>query len=254
MFFRILWLRLTVVCVFTIWIIACDDSSTSNAADTGDSDAPNSSDSSDDSDDTGGTESNEATNTDSSSSDLPARETDDSETGTGEIENEWQFSMRKPTETDLICSMMPTLQTDWLCTIEFDGYSGVFYIQNDPVECLDHPMPAFATRRAVLAQDGEFTPLEQPVYEMVEHPFNSFFDFNLGAYHFRYDHSDIAEYGTACAPMDCIVVTSRTDGSIIENGCTSARTLPVVCAQVQSDGTFKELVDEFENCDFTDGL
>ncbi len=36
--------------------------------------------------------------------------------------------------------------------------------------------------------------------------------------------------------------------TLIEDGCTSERTLPVVCVQIDQSGGHDELVDQFEPC------
>ena len=45
--------------------------------------------------------------------------------------------------------------------------------------------------------------------------------------------------------MDCMRVIS---GGSVEDGCTTERTLPVVCVQIAPDGSHDELVDTVEPC------
>jgi hypothetical protein len=48
--------------------------------------------------------------------------------------------------------------------------------------------------------------------------------------------------------MDCLQVYSSTD-ALIENGCTSERTLPIVCVEVADDGSVPPLSpDPFAKC------
>jgi len=37
-------------------------------------------------------------------------------------------------------------------------------------------------------------------------------------------------------------------GTLIEDGCTPQRTLPIVCRAIAADGTWQALVDMFERC------
>ncbi len=166
------------------------------------------------------------------------------------IPNEWGFPMRVPGESEVVCYLIPEEQVDWVCTLEYESMSGVIYFQSNPVECpQDRARPIYAVAEALISIDDNIESLSNPVYELVEHVNNSFIDFDYKGRHYRYDHSDISDYGTACHSMDCLIVSETTGGAVIENGCTEARTLPIACVQVGTDGTLPKLEDTFKGCD-----
>jgi hypothetical protein len=183
------------------------------------------------------------TNTDS--------ETDTPKSSETEIENEWGFPMRIPGYADLDgpgCEWEPKDHIDWLCTLVYEDLFGVVYIQSDPVECSDeNPMPLYETQAALIHIDGALRPLPTARLEVVEHENDAFLDFDFEERHYHYGHSDLADWGTACHPMDCLVV-SDLDGEMIHDGCDRGRSLPIVCVKVEKDGSFEPLVDTFEGC------
>ena len=48
--------------------------------------------------------------------------------------------------------------------------------------------------------------------------------------------------------MDCVQTYELGTGNLLEDGCTSDRTLPIACVRVLEDGTVPELIDTFEPC------
>ena len=63
---------------------------------------------------------------------------------------------------------------------------------------------------------------------------------------YRYYHSSFGFGWRRCQPMDC-VQELRSDG-VVDDGCTPARTRPIVCVEIAEDGTEPALLDTFEKC------
>ncbi len=171
--------------------------------------------------------------------------------------DEFGFYIRKPQEHDLLCSQFPdripefpftTADTDWLCTFKWGDASGHIYVQATPVECfvLMTPQPVYGTE-AWLSVEGEASSLKNADYDYGGNHNNDFFEFDWQGERIKYYHSSFGFGWRACQPMDCIQVYDL-EGNLLEDGCTTERTLPVTCVPIKADGTYDELVDDFEKC------
>jgi hypothetical protein len=94
------------------------------------------------------------------------------------------------------------------------------------------------------------TPLVGPRYDYGGNHRDDSFDLDYAGIHYVYGHSSLGYNWRPCQPMDCLQ-SYRSDGTtltLIENGCTKDRTLPIVCVSIGADGTARQLVDEFSPC------
>jgi hypothetical protein len=96
--------------------------------------------------------------------------------------------------------------------------------------------------------DGVVTPLGSPNYDWGSNHRNDWFTFLEQDVTYTYSHSSLGLGWRACFPMDCLQVLDA-DNQFIEDGCTTDRTLPIVCNPILDDGTFAPLVDTFEKCE-----
>ena len=134
--------------------------------------------------------------------------------------------------------------TDWLCTFEDDGLSGDIYVQATPTDLDWLCGPVMTTVVAQIAIGGQVSDLQNAQYDWGPHH-NDSITFDYGGKSYEYYHSSFGSGWRACQPMDCMLVD---DGETIDDGCTSERTRPVVCVQIQPDGSHDELADTFERC------
>lgn len=169
------------------------------------------------------------------------------------------FVVRKPTEHALACANPPpgspatlkALDADWICTFAHKGQSGHIYVQSTPKACQNGGMAALATYQAqgawISLPSGVFQ-LGGAQYDWGGNHHNDSLDFDWQGVHYKAYHSSFGFGWRQCQAMDCLQVTSGLGGTVIEDGCTKDRTLPIWCSQVQADGTYPPVVDAFKKC------
>ncbi|MBN1773846.1 MAG: hypothetical protein JXB32_21475 [Deltaproteobacteria bacterium] len=168
------------------------------------------------------------------------------------IPNEWGFDIRYPDDDRLPCTEPGEITTewpdaDWICSFSYDGVDAVVYVQATPVRCEDFMGPVLETRVGQVWVDGVVSPLGDTAYDWGGNHHNDSLEFAFGGRRYLAYHSSIGFGWRACHPMDCLQVSDAT-GTMLEDGCTCDRTVPAVCVQVRSDGTWDELVDTFAVC------
>jgi hypothetical protein len=176
----------------------------------------------------------------------------------GDTIEAYGFSIRVPQYRTVSCQTeMGTtesaqeLEVDLLCTFVYAGESGHIYLRSKPAGCkfLMGPVVTFELESAQLALGDDIIALENAVYDRGGNHMNDSFEFDYQQQHFKYYHSSFGFGFRACQPMDCIqVFNSSADDDPVQDGCTAERTLPVVCIEVQEDGSFDELEDSFAPC------
>ena len=77
---------------------------------------------------------------------------------------------------------------------------------------------------------------------------NDYITFTYDDKVFKYYHSSFGWGWRTCQEMDCLQVYKKDGTTVIEDGCTSSRTLPVVCRQANADGSFNDFTDTFAKC------
>ena len=179
---------------------------------------------------------------------------DDDDSGGSEIPNEWGFDMRIPQEHELDCAgtPVPFWDTDWLCTFDWGAATGVLYLQATPTQCEPFGMsetPTYTIGEAVLSVDDGLVAVDDPLYDFGGNHNNDELRFGHGDNVFRYYHSSFGFGWRKCQPMDCAQVYEADGATLVQDGCTCDRELPVVCVPITTAGTFDELVDTFEVCD-----
>ena len=185
-----------------------------------------------------------------------AGEGTDAQDDGGGIPNPWGFVLRYPTDDRLSCinpaephAVWP--DADWICSFSYGGVEAVIYVQATPVRCDDYALPVFETRGAQIYVDGAVSPLTSAAYDWGGNHHNDRLEFSWGGRlagrRYVAFHSSLGFGWRACHPMDCLRVFDEA-GALIEDGCTCDRTVPAVCVQVRSDGTWDDLVDTFEVC------
>ena len=137
---------------------------------------------------------------------------------------------------------------DYVCTFVYapGSLNGYFYIQVTPTSC-GAVMGGCDTKiDGSWVSIGGVVSAVQVTYEWNPPHHNDTIAVTYGDKVYTYGHSTIGYGAFHCMPPDCLSVTQG--GSAVENGCTPARTLPVVCVLVNSDGTIPSLVDPDCKC------
>ncbi|MBN2802040.1 MAG: hypothetical protein JXR91_02980 [Deltaproteobacteria bacterium] len=242
-----------------IWFGLSAGCSDSSSADDTDSDTSDNSDTDSQKDDTDSQK--DDTDSQSGDTDTSTKDTDtviDSDVPV-DTDNEWGFEIRTPQSRVVSCENSwenteydwTTEDVDWLCSFDYDGTEGVIYIQNTPTACKVIMMesPIFTSAAAQIWTKGNNTveELDDAVYDWGGNHHNDSLQFTFNGTIFKYYHSSFGFGWRSCNTMDCIQILN-SDGSVKEDGCGCDRALPIVCKQIQKDGTYAELTDDFEVC------
>jgi hypothetical protein len=180
---------------------------------------------------------------------------------TSEIENEFGFVMRKPQQRTLSCEpafpggpeQVDFMDTDWICTFDHGGKTGYIYVQATPTGCASGGMSSLPTFDGAgwISIGGAVSGLSDVYYDYGGNHNNDELGFAYNGAFYRYYHSSFGFGWRACQPMDCMIVLDGKGGTVLEDGCTDTRTLPVVCLPVESDSTSfsaADFVDTFAKC------
>jgi hypothetical protein len=139
---------------------------------------------------------------------------------------------------------------DWVCTLRHDGVDATVYARFEPLKDkgLVFGGAVYQSDGAWVSSGGVVTPAIAS-YDAGGNHQNDWMLVTWGGATVRYYHSSFD--GAAwrkCQPMDCLQVLAADGVTFAENGCTSDRTLPVVCVVVAQDGTVPDLTDHFAPC------
>jgi len=182
--------------------------------------------------------------------------TPDNDTETGE----YGFTFRTPIERTVNCdpslmeSQVIQLDMDWLCTFDHGGKTGYVYLQHNTTSCEDFGMSVaggFTNVGAWISIGGNVSTLTGGFYNWGGNHHNDSMGFDYNSNEYEYYHSSFGFGWRTCQNMDCINVNTGQNNE--ELGCTSDRTLPIVCVMIKADGTHEELVDNFAKCDGDNG-
>jgi hypothetical protein len=168
------------------------------------------------------------------------------------------FDIRAPQESEVTCSENPTgstdpallLDEDFVCTFAADSVEGIVYIQDTPTDCrmLMGAVPTTFDTTAWISVDGEVSELDGLLYDHGGNHFNNTFEFDYKDQHYRFAHSTIGFGGRSCQPPDCVQIFESDATTLVEDGCTKERTLPVTCVQIEEAGVVPSLEDTFAPC------
>lgn len=168
------------------------------------------------------------------------------------------FDIRLPQSTTINCEGLPEgypteyefPQMDWICTFAYGEAQAKVYVQSDPSGC--HAgmgaTPLFQTAGAWVHSQGQTTDLTNAKYDWGAGHHNDSLEFDYLDKHFKYYHSSFGWGWRSCQSMDCLQVYSPDGKTLLEDGCTMERTLPVVCRLVKANGTIGLLDDHFAPC------
>jgi len=222
-------------------LVACgDDSSSSASSDDSSSSAVESSSSSDEK----SSESKDASSDSKESSSSAAKEVS--------LEDAMDaFKVRKP--ENVTVEGEDYLQMDWICSFEYEGDKGFFYIQASPsgTEGFMQKHPTYSTDKAYLYFGEEAIEVKDASYDWGGNHHNDIVEFGYNKMQFKYSHSSFGFGWRSCQEMDCMEVYDE-DEEVVINGCTSDRKVPVICRQVNEDGKVENFVDTFEKCEGDD--
>lgn len=154
------------------------------------------------------------------------------------------FEIRKPLLREIDDGILVE-DVDYVCTLAFGETDAFFYIQATPFKCSATALCQFQTVGAWISDGGIVQPVDA-IYNWGGHHHNDWILIRMKGYSIRYNHSSFGFGWRSCQPPDCLQF--EVDGRLEQDGCEPERTLPVVCSQVWSDGTYEPLEDDFITC------
>ena len=168
---------------------------------------------------------------------------------------EFGFAYRTPEVHQLLCDGVdPPLpqnvsDSDWLCTFDHLGTTGVLYVQATPVSCMfRYSIDTEFVTQAWMSIDGQVTEIASASYDWGTFHHIDFLTLAWNGNVYEYGHSSLTD-NRICHPMDCMTVFDEAGTTVLEDGCTADRTLPVVCVPMQLDGSHLDLTDYFVSCE-----
>lgn len=140
-------------------------------------------------------------------------------------------------------------QQDWICSFDYKGDKGFFYIQTTPVNAVAFMsvIPEFSTDKAEFYINGKKETIDDAVYEWGGNHHNDNISFLYKGNVYSFAHSSFGFGWRSCQEMDCLTVSDE-DANVIEDGCTSERSIPVICRQVTGNKSYEAFEDTFEKC------
>jgi hypothetical protein len=157
--------------------------------------------------------------------------------------------MRDVLFTDVVPpSYYPMLDGDYVCTLDYGTIHGFAYVQARPTSCRNMGGCTTTTVDGAWVSIGGTVSPVTASYSWGGNHHNESIRVSYAGKVFEYNHSSITSWARTCHPPDCTLVFQADGTTLIENGCTPARTLPQVCVKVTADGTVPSLVDTFAPC------
>lgn len=138
---------------------------------------------------------------------------------------------------------------NFLCTIDYEDMHGFVYSHSRPIDCevFWGPMPVYETTIELIV-DGSPVEIVEPFYDHGGNHQNDALQFELDGRMYKIYHSSFGFGFRACQAMDCLQVFHSDGVTLVTDGCTKDRELPVVCKPIPEDGSCPDLVDEFKPC------
>ena len=170
--------------------------------------------------------------------------------GQGVID-EYGFELRVPPTVTVPCegfdcngatADLPAI--DYVCTFVVEDYVAAAYFQFDPLLSGEF-YPEYQPVGAWLSVDNALTEITA-TYDYGGRHHNDEITAQIDGMTWRFAHSSYGFGFRACQPMDCLQQVDA--GAVVQDGCTVDRTLPIVCAPVEADGTHPPLSDTFAPC------
>lgn len=175
--------------------------------------------------------------------------------GVGEHIDEHNFCIRTPKEREVPQEGMGGENTtikmwdkDHVCTLKYKELDGFFYIQANPIKVKMMFGTIYETQGAWVSFNGKVESVPG-IYDGGGNHQNDWAKLSYGGYDIKYYHSSFGFGFRACQPMDCLQIFEPGGASPIDDGCTKDRTIPIVCVEVQHDGSVPELKDNFKKCE-----
>jgi hypothetical protein len=136
-----------------------------------------------------------------------------------------------------------------MCLFDGGSVTGYLYLRVDVTDCevLMGPVPTTCSATVFIDVGGTVTQATGATYDWGGNHHLDALTFTWNGTNYRYYHWSIGFGDRACRGMDCSQ-TTQADGTVIDDGCTSAHTRALDCEEIQPDGTHMPLVTQTAPC------
>lgn len=140
-------------------------------------------------------------------------------------------------------------ESDLICSFKYNGEEGFVYVQSNPVRCVGGDLyPVYEVHKAEFYVNGSMQEISNVRFYGGGDHGNYGISFTYNGKVFEYGYSTMGMGGRPCQDVDCMTVYESDGKTLIQDGCTEERTLPIVCRPAREDGTFASFVDTYHVC------
>ena len=140
-------------------------------------------------------------------------------------------------------------ESDLICSFKYKDEEGFVYVQNNPIKCVGSDLyPVYEVHKAEFYVNGSMQEISNVSFHGGGNHGIYGIEFTYNGKVFKYDYSTMGMGGRPCQDVDCMQVYDADGKTIVEDGCTEERTLPIVCRPAREDGTFASFVDTYHVC------
>ena len=180
--------------------------------------------------------------------DVPSADTTANDTSNVDVPcdtSDLGFFVRVPQTRTVTCGDGTTADApdvDLVCQLPWDGKTYYVYVQSHPTACFEMMMtPTFDVDGAWMSVDGTVTEADA-TYDWGGNHHNDQLQITYAEMIFQLYHSSFGFGWRSCARPDCLILNDL-NLTIVQDGCSPTRTLPVICVSVNADGSLPEFVD-----------
>jgi transglutaminase/protease-like cytokinesis protein 3 len=140
-------------------------------------------------------------------------------------------------------------ESDLICSFKYKDEEGFVYVQNNPIKCVGSDLyPIYEVHKAEFYVNGSMQEISNVSFHGGGNHGIYGIEFTYNGKVFKYDYSTMGMGGRPCQDVDCMTVYESDGKTLIQDGCTEERTLPIVCRPAREDGTFASFVDTYHVC------
>ena len=140
-------------------------------------------------------------------------------------------------------------ESDLICSFKYNGEEGFVYVQSNPTKCIGSNLnPHYEIHKAEFYVNGSMKEISDVrYYGGGDHGIYGI-EFTYNGKMFKYGYSTMGMGGRPCQDVDCMQVYETDGKTVVEDGCTEERTLPIVCRPADEDGDFGSFEDTYHVC------
>ena len=140
-------------------------------------------------------------------------------------------------------------ERDLICSFKYNDEEGFVYVQSNPTKCIGSNLnPHYEVHKAEFYVNGSMKEISNVrYYGGGDHGIYGI-DFTYNGKVFKYGYSTMGMGGRPCQNVDCMQVYEADGKTVVEDGCTEERTLPIVCRPADEDGDFGSFEDTYHVC------